>query len=484
MKYKALFWILLIAILLLLIAYLIVHIPQPTISVDFANRNGGVAVSQNFIGIGGVGTTLSDAAAIKLVSAINLRGNRIWASIDLIYKTQTPDYGLFDQQLDRATADGRRPVIVVQGTPPWMGVSACSTPPNLAQWAQLAAQLIAHIEQRKPGAAQGYEIWNEPDSTSFCSSDPLNDYMKMYAAAGAAIRQSTPQVKIGGPALAAPGPNTATWIPRFVSAPTAQYVDFVSFHLYITGNPNLPHMTWTDLYNQSQANPGGLSYYYRTLESYVRKGSQPNAATTPIYITEYNVNYVYSSNCCQNDPIYGPLWNTVAIVDWLNATNDGAQRDPDTIDYFMAADSKGFFCIMGQINEQMDCKPPSGGTGYKPYPQYLTYQLFTASNYLNLEDGATVLPRPTVPDGVDAAALYTADKDVLILVNPTGEPIRDAIVKLANPGIHAVDGEIATLTYSSLIRRELPLLPTAVNHFAAQVNIPAHATVAITLRQQ
>ena len=61
------------------------------------------------------------------------------------------------------------------------------------------------------------------------------------------------------------------------------------------------------------------------MEALVRKGSQPKAATTPLYVTELNANWAYAVDGLRNDPTYGPSWNSAALTDLLNVVYNGAQ---------------------------------------------------------------------------------------------------------------------------------------------------------------
>jgi len=468
----------------LLVLWWLWHRPPSDVVADFQNRTSTVYIQKNFLGSGGVGTTLSDSSGMRIITDANLRGNRVWASLNLIYASgDTPDYGLFDQQMNRATANGLDPIVVIYGTPPSLGASACSMPSSVAKWAQLATGVVAHIDQAHAGLR--YEIWNEPDAGAFCSSNQLQDYLTLYGTAVPKMRDAAPTARFGGPALASPGPNAQTWIPALLSGATAPYVDFLSFHLYITGTWLLPGMTWDQLYQQTINPTAGLSYYYVQFEKYVRAGSQPNPATTPIYIDEYNTNYSYSSNCCQNDVIFGPLWNTTAMVIWMNAVSDGASTIPGGLVYFMSSDANNFFCLIGAPSDNYaDCRyPTQGQNNYAAYPSLLAYQLFAQAGYLNIEDGGNVAARPKVPQGLLATAFYTAHADDLVIVNPTSTAYSELRVKLQHPGMHSITPKLFLLSNNNLVSSPLRIAP-ALDGVTAKVDLPAYSTLAIQLTQQ
>lgn len=488
MKTKLLALVLLITIVIIVIAVILLHPTRALLTVDYKNRTSLTVMPPLFFGAGGVGTTMSYAEGIKEITSINLLGNRIFVQVNSIYATSTsqPNYSALDGQLERATRDGLRPIVVIQGTPPDLGPSQCSMPQPLDSWVKIATEVVKHIEQRIPNKAS-YEVWNEPDAqNSFCDPNALNDYLTLYAAAAKAFKEAAPTALIGGPTLAAPGPNMATWIPAFLSSAGAPYVDFVSFHVYITGQWDIDQgMDWSYLYNVTQSPTKGLGYYYRTFESYVRKGNQPNAATTPIYITEYNVNHIYNSNCCQNSPVYGPLWNATVITDFMNSVNEGATMPPSRISYFNASDAAGYFCVLGTLTDSMDCKyPGSSGTSYQRYPQFAAYEMFTSTAFLNLETtGANVVATPIVPDGLIATAFYTPTADSIVIVNPTKKGYPAAQVNLQNTGLQSMAGERYMLTGGMLLKTPQPIQAIAKGSVSTLVNIPPYSTVSISLVQ-
>src|SRR5215469_1770490 len=458
--------------------------PRPQkIAVDFANRKGGALMPAMYFGAGGVGSTLSDAEGIRKITSIQLLGNRIFAPLDVFYKTGSANFTAFDGQLARGTQAGLSPIIVITGTPPNLGSSYCAMPTDVNQWAKYAAELSAHVESLYPG--QKYEIWNEPDSSvSLCSSDPLNNYLSIYAAAAPAVKKTLkPGGMVGGPALASPAPNNATWIPAFLGdSRTAPYVDFYSWHLYITGQWDIDQRMDLPYLLKATQGANGLSYYYRDTERYVRAGKQPNAATTPIYITEYNSNWAYKPTCCQSSNAYGALWNAIAVTDWMNVVNDGAQRLPDRLVFFMASDSKNYFCLLGILNDQMNCQLPASGQTFQTYPQYAAYQLFTDPVYLGLETGATVLPTPALPAGLIGATFYTANADDMVLINP-GDKAISTVIRMDNLGIRSLRGQEFSLTQGMLRTRTMQFEASTPNTATAVTIVPAYGIVALSLRQ-
>jgi hypothetical protein len=478
----------LVVIVIAALIWVIAHPKPSSVAADFHNRSGGAVIPALYFGVGAVGSTMSNSEAIRNITTIHLLGNRLFTQVNEIYPNDpnTPTWSTIDGKLERATRDGLSPIIVLQGTPTYLGAKSCSMPSDLAAWGKLAANVAAHFEAQHPGL--NYEIWNEPDAeASFCPNPSVanngqveyrDEYLQLYATVAPLVKAAAPTGKVGGPTLAAPGPNSANWFPAFLSGATAPYVDFVSWHLYVTGQWDINQgMDWNYLYNITQSQTQGISYYYRMVDGYVRKGSQPNAATTPIYLSEYNANWAFTTNCCQNDPVYGPLWNAVVMTDFWNAVNDGAAQLPSRLVYYSAANSAGYFCLMGVTGT--DCGFDQG-TGSR-FPTFALYEMLTSSHYLDLNNGMTVLPRPTAPEGLLATAFYTAAADTVFLVNPTGNSYPVVTIKMANSGLQNMSATQYTLARGVLVTHPQTIALDAANTVTLTATVPAYSTVALSL---
>jgi hypothetical protein len=258
-------------------------------------------------------------------------------------------------------------------------------------------------------------------------------------------------------------------------------VDFVSFHLYISGQNELNGgMDWPQLYGFTQSSTRGVAYYYQMIESLVRAGKQPNAATTPIYLTEYNDNWVFAVDCCRNNPTYGPLWNSLAIVDLLNVVYSRGSAVPSVIGYFDSSTS--YFCLLGHWDAQMDCNRSE----LIPYPQFYAFQLFASPEYLDLQAGAhmaaAVSPASTT-SGLSATAFYSDGANAVVLVNPTSTAYRAVTVTFQNPGLTSVSG--TTYLVDGLhgqIASEPVSFSSTSGRYTTMVAVPAYGTVAVSMK--
>lgn len=461
-----------------------------TVSADFGNRSGTTAVvPSGMFAVGGVGTTLSDVGTINRLTAAGLDQTRFWIDLSQIYGETSPRFTALDHALETVKSTGVHPIGVIFGTPPSLGSPECSPPSDIGQWGQLAAAIVAHVDESFPGVLQEYEIWNEPElATSLCIADDttrLNTYVSMFAAAAAAMHAQGNAdgqvIRTGGPVISQIA-RSPVWIPALLNnASTAPYVDFVTFHFYVTGQVNIDDgMTWSDLYSVTQSSAHGLIRGYNIVEPLVRAGDQPNAASTPIYITEYNDNWAFANDCCRNNPSYAPLWNSVGISDFLNVVYSGASAVPSRLVYFNVTGH--YFCIMGEWNANMDCNP----SVIEPYPQFFAFELFASPDYLDLQAGGhmavSVSPASTT-NGLAATAFYTSSADSVVVINPTSTAYSAVNITLANPGLTSATGNVYLLNSShGRISSQSVALNSITGGYSASVDIPPYSAVALSVR--
>jgi hypothetical protein len=389
--------------------------------------------------------------------------SRVFLSLDQIFATATPNYSVYDIYVSRLQAGGVHGIGVLTGTPPALGATFCTPPSDPQKWATLAASVVARMEQKFPGVIQRYEVWNEPDATGTLCPSTLSTYLGIYAAAGPAIRAQT-KAAIGGPTLAIPSRNLS-WISSLLSNPaTAPYVDFVSYHVYLTGLTDISNgLKWAGLFADTQSTTGGIAQYYTRVSAMTAK---------PIIVSEYNTNWAFATDCCRNDPTYSPLWNAVVIVDHLNTIYSGAKAVPTQLVYFNASSHSKYFCVVGLVDTAMDCDP----SGTAPYPQLFAFKLF--SSYLGLHDGGHMAASMSA-SGVTATAFYTKTTDDVVLINPNGTDT-SVTVAINNPGLAANQATSYQLSKSQITTSLVALNPAGAN-YTSHVTVPAYSVVAIAL---
>ncbi len=462
-----------------------------TVSADFASRSGATPViPSGLLQVGGIGSSLSNSTGISTLTGAGLNQTRFWVNLNQIYATSTANFSSLDSSLNRMKAAGIHPLAVMFGTPKSLGAKVCTPPSNTTKWGQMAAAVVAHADKYYPNVIVNYEIWNEPELTaSMCGANAtanLKAYVAIFEAAASRMHAQAKAdgrtIHTGGPTISRVAAAGPTYISALVNnSATAPYVDFVSFHIYLSGLTNIQkHMNWSQLYAMTQASNSGLGYYYRLIEPYVRKGKQPNAANTPIFVSEFNDGWAFAVDCCRNHPTYGSLWNSVAITDFLNVVYSGAKRVPSQLGYFNASGS--YFCIMGQWNSTMNCSTAA----LTPYPQFYAYKLFASSAYLDLQAGghmaAAVSPQSTT-SGLGATAFYTRSADSVVIINPTGTNYGSVTVDMKNLGFSASTATVHLLNAAnSKITSKSVGLTTITRGYAAKVAVPAYSTVSISVK--
>ncbi|HET7641548.1 MAG TPA: hypothetical protein VFK47_22750, partial [Ktedonobacteraceae bacterium] len=351
------------------------------------------------------------------------------------------------------------------------------------------------MDQKFPSVHPYYEIWNEPDGTTFlcvAASDPnpdqtrLTEYKAIYAAAAPRMKQQAQQdhmlIRVGGPALAVPRTRASTWLPALLNDPsTAPYIDFISYHYYHAGQQG---DTWDSLLAQTQDSINGVAGVFEHVASIVRSGKQPNAQSTPIIIDEYNTN-THLPDCCRNDRTFGPLWNALFVADLLNTVNatgspyGPAQATVGGLAYFAVSEPPpgNEFCLFGVWNNAMDCA--TNGI-VQPYPQYYAYRLLSDPHFLDITNHGYITAQPLVKAaGLVVSAFYTNTRDDMLIVNVGGTAYSALTVGFKNPGLTQPGAFVYTLNSANpQIGTKALSLSAVIGGYVATINVPAYSTVA------
>jgi hypothetical protein len=218
----------------------------------------------------------------------------------------------------------------------------------------------------------------------------------------------------------------------------------------------------------------------------VKDGKTPLGSKMPVYFSEFNDNYAFEADCCRNDPTYSPLFNSMVVAQIFNSVYSGASQLPTKMVYYAAAQKP--FCVLGVENAAMDCTPASSNALLTPYPQLYTYQLISASGYLDLVDGGHMASSVTLSSaaesqGLIATAYYTATTDSILIINPTSSSFSGVSVDVNNPGFSSPNANLYTVNEANRRISTWPasLLPIASGS-QARFDIPAHSVLAISLK--
>ena len=123
------------------------------------------------------------------------------------------------------------PSALASGTTTVFNYEANITPRDYRQWSTLIERLVSHCVERygrREVSEWFFEVWNEPNLTSFWDGTQ-RDYFKLYRHTAEAIKKIDAAFRVGGPATA-----KSEWIEDFVSFCDRNEVpaDFISTHYY------------------------------------------------------------------------------------------------------------------------------------------------------------------------------------------------------------------------------------------------------------
>jgi hypothetical protein len=515
------------------------------ITVDFGSRqNHAHPIPSQFLGIGGIDMAIAiQNNGGKYVPQAGFHFTKLgdYDYMSEIFPTSASmtnssqqNWTHIDNQLTLAIQYNLQPMITLAYTPSWLQpqnqnpkqtnpcltYSPPVTPANVKPmylvngqdigpqtWGKLAALIVAHVDQKFPQAHALYEIWNQPDGNQFlcmpkgdtnADADRVTAYKVIYAAAAPLMRQQAntdgKQIKIGGPALVyALQKHLQMWLPTLLNDPSIYpYVDFISYHRYLYGN------TFNGGSNSLVANAQdpllGVKAQYEQIAKAVRAGKQPNAASTPIYVDEYNMNPCVP-NVCRNDPTYSPLDQGLFVVDFLNAVIDtnssygAAGAVPAGLAYYTWFTPQGNLCMFGVIDANMDCGKQ--GSTLQPYPQYYAYELLGGSNYLNITNSGYVAnAASTNLSGVYVAGFYTQSKDSLVIVNTTSTDYATLKILAQHPGkvtvsqANAYTVKVNLNNPASSITTQQVNLVQGTNGYTMIVHLPAKTMIGISFAAQ
>ena len=470
------------------------------VTVDFGSRSTALhQVPAHFFGAERM-NSMHNTADLDLVKAAGFNYARLYAQIPQVFLTNsTPNWNAIDPTIQWLSAGGTKIMLQVYQTPTWLQPSpnpcgssngANAPPKDMNAWGQLAVQIVKHMDQKFPGVVTDYEIWNEPNTTAFCSSARLDDYMNLYKASAPLMRQQiktdNSTARVGGPATA--GMQSA-WVNAMLADTTiAANIDFLAYHDYMFSSSQLGAQ-WntyngvTSVYQKTQDTGDGPMKVYNYATRLVAAGKQPQGKNLPIYNTEYNLNWAFLKNCCESDYTLSPVWNSMYISDVLNSVYNGAPNTPQHMVYF-AATAAPYFCLVGEIDANMDCAYPKGSVP-SPYPQYFLYQLFGSPNYLGLQNGGNMaqsIAPPTLGNGLIVTAFFTSGQDAIVLTNPTGQTLTDVPVNISNTGFSSASATLYEIVNGQSIQSSsLSLHSTGGTSYSTTVTLDPYTVHAISI---
>jgi xylan 1,4-beta-xylosidase len=188
------------------------------------------------------------------------------------------------------------------------------TPPkDLTKWANFIRAFAEHEKERYGDAEVRtwyFEVWNEPNLDGFWSGTQ-QQYFDLYAATAHAIKNVSPDYKVGGPATAG-----CRWIPEFIRFCDTNHapVDFVSTHTYGVESGFLDEHG--DSGTVLSQNPNSIFGDVKRVRQQIAKSAIPGLE---LHFTEWSSSYTPA------DPMHDSYHSAAYILDKLKKSGAAAQ---------------------------------------------------------------------------------------------------------------------------------------------------------------
>jgi xylan 1,4-beta-xylosidase len=328
------------------------------------------------------------------------------------------NFSYVDQIYDGLIEQGVRPVVELDFMPRRLAVDResrykdfwdrpnVSPPKDETKWENLVRAFVGHLVERygiEEVSQWWFEIWNEPNTSSWQGLPRQASYFELYDYAAHALKSISPRLRVGGPATA-----YGVWISD-LTAHTAQNnvpLDFVSGHVYGGDNPNKvfgPERSSTPSQNDM------VCAATRSMKNAIVHSANPDL---PLLVTEFNAGFEDEHSY---DSLYmGPfLAHTISQCDGLT----------EVMSYWTFSD---VFDEKGPVHE-----PFHGGYGliaaggiFKP--AYVAFELLHRLGNVRIENDAPDLIVTRREDGAWIIAAWN-------LVDPgTQGPAKDMVLHLRN----------------------------------------------------
>lgn len=179
-------------------------------------------------------------------------------------------------------------------TPSWANDGDVLAPPDdPAEYGRAAGWLA----DRYRGRVDAWQVWNEPNHTSFFHGD-VQDYVGLLRAAAPRIHEADPDAQV---VLGAPSMNDTEWLGEIYAAGARPYFDVLATHPYMGPADAPPELPDTgDIWRMSH------------VESVRRLMVAQGDADKPVWFTEFG---------------WSAHPNTAATADWQRGVTEAVQAD-------------------------------------------------------------------------------------------------------------------------------------------------------------
>jgi xylan 1,4-beta-xylosidase len=239
-------------------------------------------------------------------------------------KDGKPEYNwqYIDELYDFLQNIGMKPFVELGFTPSAMASGSktifwwrgnVTKPKDLKKWGDFIRAFLTHLRERYGDAEVStwyFEVWNEPNLDGFFAGTQ-QDYFDLYKVTAKAIKDVSPDYKVGGPATAG-----CAWVPEFIQfckkndAP----VDFISTHTYCVDNGFLDENG-----NAGTVFSPDRSGIYRdviNVRQQIAESAQPDLE---LHFTEWSSSYTPA------DPMHDSYHSAAFILDKVKNAGAAAQ---------------------------------------------------------------------------------------------------------------------------------------------------------------
>ena len=236
----------------------------------------------------------------KLLAELNIPLIRIHSS-GLSDRWTDSDSKSWDEATIKACYDASYPhnPTIVQNIPRWPKWMATAENDLLAtseydNYATFCAELVNILNQKQQRQVIYWEPINELEGR-YEKAGKLDQLWQIYNQTAEAMKAQDPTIKVGGPALAR---DNEEILAQFLQN-CGRNVDFISWHRYGTGNPEISTdelMSRTYNYNQQ------VRKFRSVASKYI-----PDRKI-PLFLSEYNINYSWKSDERRQNTHIGAVW--------------------------------------------------------------------------------------------------------------------------------------------------------------------------------
>ncbi len=447
--------------------------PVIDVAVDLAADEGPLELWRHSIGHGGINPLPLPDRVVRGTAKLKPRLIRIF--IQEFFQIY-PEHGRFDWSrldpyMDALARTGAKIVaaITIKPKPLFPKIDQAVWRPNdVAEWQRVITALVRRYSVDKPIVTY-WEIGNETDIGEHGGCPYLirsaSDYAAHYRMTLAPIRETFPQAKIGGPAVAN---GEGDLLPGFIElcAKESIQLDFISWHLYADDPRH--HARLADKYRKLL----GTKFPARRPEMLVTEWNKgfdrlsveeqafaprraAAAASAILAMTDAHVDWSF----------YYHLWDQVCFVEQFRSFF----RDPG---------------IMYRHWNEVPHRFGLFGVGQEVRPQYFVYQLLTRLG------GRRVRVRSTAED-LRALAAKDSGQSAVLLVNYGLPTSRDVVATVRFSGLTAGRKRLAVWRIDGMrswSAKDLELLPTERREvdvqidFTCQVASPADSVSLVVLQ--